>query len=188
MRSSCRRRFERGRGAITMRFSHYEEVLQHLAQKIIDKHAREKEEAHKYASPWRSRTDGPDPLPRDTTRPSRWRRFAARSASCGLPFGVGEQRARARGPASRNKGSKSWPDASFRSASSTVLDSSIRRNSKRGRIGRKGIRGRLQNRGHVDELKADACFSLRVWHRTEISPPSLRRHCPWTGSFPLGDG
>jgi elongation factor G len=36
-----------GRGAFTMKFSHYEEVPQHLAQKIIDQHAKEKEEAHK---------------------------------------------------------------------------------------------------------------------------------------------
>jgi len=36
-----------GRGAFTMKFSHYEEVPQHLAQKIIDEHAKEKEEAHK---------------------------------------------------------------------------------------------------------------------------------------------
>jgi elongation factor G len=36
-----------GRGTFTMKFSHYEEVPQHLAQKIIDQHQQEKEEAHK---------------------------------------------------------------------------------------------------------------------------------------------
>jgi elongation factor G len=36
-----------GRGAFTMRFSHYEEVPSHLAQRIIDEAKREKEEAHK---------------------------------------------------------------------------------------------------------------------------------------------
>jgi elongation factor G len=36
-----------GRGTFTMRFSHYEEVPQHLAQKIIDQHQQAKEEAHK---------------------------------------------------------------------------------------------------------------------------------------------
>ena len=30
-----------------MNFSHYEEVPTHLAQKIIEEHAKEKEEAHK---------------------------------------------------------------------------------------------------------------------------------------------
>jgi elongation factor G len=36
-----------GRGVFTMKFSHYEEVPQHIAQKVIDEHAKEKEEAHK---------------------------------------------------------------------------------------------------------------------------------------------
>jgi elongation factor G len=36
-----------GRGAFTMRFSHYEEVPSHLADKIIAEAEREKEEAHK---------------------------------------------------------------------------------------------------------------------------------------------
>jgi elongation factor G len=36
-----------GRGAFTMRFSHYEEVPSHLAEKIIAEAAREKEEAHR---------------------------------------------------------------------------------------------------------------------------------------------
>jgi elongation factor G len=36
-----------GRGAFTMKFSHYEQVPEHLAQKIIDEHVKEKEEAHK---------------------------------------------------------------------------------------------------------------------------------------------
>jgi elongation factor G len=36
-----------GRGTFGMTFSHYEEVPQQLAQKIIDETKREKEEAHK---------------------------------------------------------------------------------------------------------------------------------------------
>jgi elongation factor G len=36
-----------GRGTFTMRFSHYEEVPAHLAQKIIDEARREKEESHR---------------------------------------------------------------------------------------------------------------------------------------------
>jgi elongation factor G len=36
-----------GRGTFSMKFSHYEEVPQHLAQKIIDEAKREKEESHK---------------------------------------------------------------------------------------------------------------------------------------------
>jgi elongation factor G len=36
-----------GRGAFTMKFSHYEEVPSHLADKIIAQAEREKEEAHK---------------------------------------------------------------------------------------------------------------------------------------------
>ncbi|HYH28093.1 MAG TPA: elongation factor G, partial [Actinomycetota bacterium] len=36
-----------GRGAFTMRFSHYEEVPSHLADKIIAEAQKEKEEAHK---------------------------------------------------------------------------------------------------------------------------------------------
>src|SRR5437588_2654340 len=36
-----------GRGAFTMKFSHYEEVPSHIAQKIIELHQREKEETHK---------------------------------------------------------------------------------------------------------------------------------------------
>jgi elongation factor G len=36
-----------GRGAFTMSFSHYEEVPQHIAQKVIDAAQRVKEEAHK---------------------------------------------------------------------------------------------------------------------------------------------
>ncbi len=36
-----------GRGTFGMKFSHYEEVPQHLAQKIIDEAKKEKEEAHK---------------------------------------------------------------------------------------------------------------------------------------------
>jgi elongation factor G len=36
-----------GRGAFTMKFSHYEEVPQHIAQKVIAEHHREKEETHK---------------------------------------------------------------------------------------------------------------------------------------------
>jgi elongation factor G len=36
-----------GRGAFTMRFSHYEEVPSHLAEKVIAEAKREKEEAHK---------------------------------------------------------------------------------------------------------------------------------------------
>jgi elongation factor G len=36
-----------GRGVFTMKFSHYEEVPQHIAQKVIEEHAKEKEEAHK---------------------------------------------------------------------------------------------------------------------------------------------
>ena len=36
-----------GRGAFTMKFSHYEELPQHLADKVIAETAREKEEAHR---------------------------------------------------------------------------------------------------------------------------------------------
>ena len=36
-----------GRGVFTMKFSHYEEVPQHLADKVIAEARREKEEAHK---------------------------------------------------------------------------------------------------------------------------------------------
>jgi elongation factor G len=36
-----------GRGTFGMKFSHYEEVPQHLAQKVIDEARKEKEEAHK---------------------------------------------------------------------------------------------------------------------------------------------
>jgi elongation factor G len=36
-----------GRGAFSMTFSHYEEMPQHLAQKVIDEHQRSREEAHK---------------------------------------------------------------------------------------------------------------------------------------------
>ncbi|MDP9342982.1 MAG: elongation factor G [Actinomycetota bacterium] len=36
-----------GRGAFTMKFSHYEEVPSHIAQKVIEEHQRAKEEAHK---------------------------------------------------------------------------------------------------------------------------------------------
>jgi len=36
-----------GRGAFTMRFSHFEEVPSHLAQKIIDEAQAAKEEAKK---------------------------------------------------------------------------------------------------------------------------------------------
>ena len=36
-----------GRGAFSMRFSHYEEVPSHLAEKIIAEAQREKEEAQK---------------------------------------------------------------------------------------------------------------------------------------------
>ena len=36
-----------GRGVFTMKFTHYEEVPQHLAEKIIAAHQKEKEEAHK---------------------------------------------------------------------------------------------------------------------------------------------
>jgi elongation factor G len=36
-----------GRGTFSMKFSHYEEVPAHIAQKVIDEARREKEEAHK---------------------------------------------------------------------------------------------------------------------------------------------
>jgi elongation factor G len=36
-----------GRGTFTMKFSHYEEVPTHLAQKVIEEHQKAKEEAHK---------------------------------------------------------------------------------------------------------------------------------------------
>jgi elongation factor G len=36
-----------GRGAFTMRFDHYEEVPQHLAQKVIDEHQKGREETHR---------------------------------------------------------------------------------------------------------------------------------------------
>ncbi|HEX9890592.1 MAG TPA: elongation factor G, partial [Actinomycetota bacterium] len=36
-----------GRGVFTMTFAHYEEVPQHLADKIIAEAQKEKEEAHK---------------------------------------------------------------------------------------------------------------------------------------------
>jgi elongation factor G len=36
-----------GRGAFTMRFSHYEEVPSHLAEKVIAEARKQKEEAHK---------------------------------------------------------------------------------------------------------------------------------------------
>jgi elongation factor G len=36
-----------GRGAFEMTFDHYEEMPQHLAQKVIDEHQRAREEAHK---------------------------------------------------------------------------------------------------------------------------------------------
>ena len=36
-----------GRGAFSMTFSHYEEMPQHLAQKVIDEYQRAREEAHK---------------------------------------------------------------------------------------------------------------------------------------------
>jgi elongation factor G len=36
-----------GRGAFTMTFSHYEEMPQHLAQKVIEEYQRAREEAHK---------------------------------------------------------------------------------------------------------------------------------------------
>ncbi|HEX6401415.1 MAG TPA: elongation factor G [Actinomycetota bacterium] len=36
-----------GRGAFSMTFSHYEEMPQHLAQKVIDEHQKAREEAHK---------------------------------------------------------------------------------------------------------------------------------------------
>jgi elongation factor G len=36
-----------GRGSFTMKFSHYEEVPTHIAQKVIDEHQKAKEEAHK---------------------------------------------------------------------------------------------------------------------------------------------
>jgi elongation factor G len=36
-----------GRGAFSMTFSHYEEMPQHLAQKVIDEHQQAREEAHK---------------------------------------------------------------------------------------------------------------------------------------------
>ena len=36
-----------GRGAFSMTFSHYEELPQHLAQKVIDDHQKAREEAHK---------------------------------------------------------------------------------------------------------------------------------------------
>jgi elongation factor G len=36
-----------GRGAFTMRFDHYEEMPQHLAQKVIDAYQQAREEAHR---------------------------------------------------------------------------------------------------------------------------------------------
>jgi elongation factor G len=36
-----------GRGAFSMSFSHYEEMPQHLAQKVIDEYQQAREEAHK---------------------------------------------------------------------------------------------------------------------------------------------
>ena len=36
-----------GRGAFSMTFDHYEELPQHLAQKVIDAHQRQREEAHR---------------------------------------------------------------------------------------------------------------------------------------------
>jgi elongation factor G len=36
-----------GRGAFAMVFSHYEEMPQHLAQKVIDEYQKSREEAHK---------------------------------------------------------------------------------------------------------------------------------------------
>jgi elongation factor G len=36
-----------GRGAFGMTFSHYEEMPQHLAQKVIDEYQQAREEAHK---------------------------------------------------------------------------------------------------------------------------------------------
>jgi elongation factor G len=36
-----------GRGTFTMKFSHYEEVPAHLAQRIIDEAKRERDEAHR---------------------------------------------------------------------------------------------------------------------------------------------
>jgi elongation factor G len=36
-----------GRGAFSMAFDHYEELPQHLAQKVIDAHQRERDEAHR---------------------------------------------------------------------------------------------------------------------------------------------
>ena len=36
-----------GRGSFTMKFSHYEEVPTHIAQKVIDEHQRAREEAHR---------------------------------------------------------------------------------------------------------------------------------------------
>ena len=36
-----------GRGVFSMRFSHYEEVPSHIAEKVIADHRREKEEARK---------------------------------------------------------------------------------------------------------------------------------------------
>jgi elongation factor G len=36
-----------GRGAFTMRFDHYEELPQHLAQKVIDAHQKQREETHR---------------------------------------------------------------------------------------------------------------------------------------------
>jgi elongation factor G len=36
-----------GRGAFSMSFSHYEELPQHLAQRVIDEHQKAREEAHK---------------------------------------------------------------------------------------------------------------------------------------------
>jgi elongation factor G len=36
-----------GRGAFSMTFSHYEEMPQHLAQKVIDEYQQAREEAHK---------------------------------------------------------------------------------------------------------------------------------------------
>ena len=36
-----------GRGAFSMTFSHYEQLPQHLAQKVIDDYQKSREEAHK---------------------------------------------------------------------------------------------------------------------------------------------
>jgi elongation factor G len=36
-----------GRGAFTLRFSHYEEVPSHIADRVIKESEREKEEAHR---------------------------------------------------------------------------------------------------------------------------------------------